>query len=793
VLSATLKQWILRAGLALLLVAGLSVPLLFLNDNSGARFTNLSNSPEWLFHEGDLPLSVIRNPASISAEWTPLGEAKPRLSGPGYYWLKIDIHAEPYRDPHLFINDLRHYQAYYNEKLLTESHFDLGNPRLLEHFEWKLASFSFGYPEEPLLLRVYSEDGKVKTGTIEIGNAADFIVQILHKDSDKMLFGVIFTLLSVVAALFYFNTRKKLYSYFSLLAFCAAYAAFCRTFALGLFVHVPTLIYFHELMLPLGSFAFNGFFHHLYGGASRFHRTVRYCMLVFAFICFVIGIWDDRLYHFLLYNLFPLLFLMLVFSSVRLQSRKIKEQPSREAAIIIFGYSVSNISTLLTSMLLIFPGLRTVLSRHMPWLEPYVRADQLPVFAGLFVFLCCMGTVILIRENEVHRQVQRYSRELENKNRKLEELDKLKDEFLANTSHELRTPLSGIIGITESLLEGVAGPLNELARSNLAMVVASGQRLAGLIGDILDFSKLKYADVSLFIRGVDVKRTADSVANVLRPLAVLKDLELTNRIDERLPLAAADENRVQQVLYNLVGNALKFTERGRVEISAEADEEWISISVADTGIGIPAEKQEKIFEPFEQGEGSAAREYGGAGLGLAISRKLVELHGGKLGLISSPGQGSIFTFTLPVADRNMQVAPEPANPKTALGAGVLPHPPSGGSFGEPSGDEHAAAGAEPAFSEAEAAASAKDPGGKRTTLLLVDDDPVNLQVLTNYLASQPYTLVTAPGGAEALRLMEEGLRPDLVLTDQMMPRMTGHELCRRIRGTYTPGIFPSSS
>lgn len=267
------------------------------------------------------------------------------------------------------------------------------------------------------------------------------------------------------------------------------------------------------------------------------------------------------------------------------------------------------------------------------------------------------------------------SRELEEKNRKLEELDRLKDEFLANTSHELRTPLSGIIGITESLLEGVAGPLNELARSNLAMVVSSGKRLSGLINDILDFSKLRHADMSLVIQKVDLKRTADMVTNVLQPLAVMKDIRLTNNVGERLPLAAADENRVQQILYNLVGNALKFTDQGHVEITAQADDKWIYVSVSDTGIGIPPDKQVKIFEPFMQGEGSASREYEGAGLGFTISKKLVELHGGSMGLLSAPSRGSTFM--------------------------------------------------------------------------------------------------------EALRLLEDGLRPDLVLTDLMMPRMTGYELCRR--------------
>ncbi|WP_164472573.1 ATP-binding protein [Cohnella candidum] len=770
-LPAKLKKMLLRTGLVLLFVSGWLVPILFLSENSNVRTTDLSASSEWMFHEGDLPLDIIQNPLSITKDkvWTPLRNAEKRLPKPGYYWLKIDIKSEPYRDPNLFINNLRHFEAFYNEKLLLESNFENRNPRVLEYYDWHLLSFSFGYPAEPLLLRVYSDDGIVKTGTIQVGNAADFIVRILHKDGDKLLFGTIFTLLAIVAALFYFNTRKKMFSYFSLLAFCAAYAAICRTFALGLFVDAQPLIYFHESMLPLGSFAFHGFFDHLFGGATRFRRTARYSMLALTVVCIGIGYWSNEAYHALLFYVFPLLFLLLIGTSFKIHSRIYRSQPSTESVIMIFGYAVSNATTFLTSLLLLFPALRTYLSHHVPWLEPYVRDDQLPVFTGMFVFLCCMGSIVLLRENQVHRQVHNYSRQLEEKNRKLEEIDKLKDEFLANTSHELRTPLNGIIGITESLLEGVAGPLNELARSNLSMVVSSGKRLSGLINDILDFSKLKHSGVTLFIQGVDLKRSADSVAGVLQPLAHLKDIRLINHVDDRLPLAAADENRVQQILYNLVGNALKFTEQGQVEITAHQDDQWIYISVTDTGIGISEDKLEKIFEPFEQGEGSAAREYEGAGLGLAITRKLVDLHGGALGVVSMPGQGSTFTFTLPIAEETMQsaatLAVEEAKAPVPLVAAAV-------EWIEPTSQEE------------------KVWLNRETCLLLVDDDPVNLQVLTNFLSTQPYSILKASNGAEALRLFEQGVRPDLVLTDLMMPRMTGYELCRKIREKFKPSEIP---
>lgn len=796
-LRATIKKTMLRTGLVTLLMAGWLVPILFLSDTTSTRIADLTNGSNWKIHEGDLPLERLPSSALNSSIWKPLQESPGRLAKPGYYWLKINVSLQQYRDPHLFIYDLRHYELYWNGQRLQESNFEKRNPRMLEYYDWELISLPFGYAAEPLLLRVYSEDGIVKTGNVQVGNASDFIVRILHKDGDKLLFGIIFTLLAIVAALFYFTTRKRMYFHFGLLAFCAAYASLCRTFALGLFADAPLLIYFHEVMLPLGSFAFHGFFDHLFGGATRFRRTARYSMLVLAFACFAVGLWNSQAYHALLYYAFPVLFLFLIGSSVKIHKRIYKSQPSTESAIMIFGYVVSNATTLLTSLLLIFPDLRTYLTDRLPWLEPYVRDDQLPVFTGMFVFLCCMGSIVLLRESEVHQQVHRYSRELEDKNRKLEEIDKLKDEFLANTSHELRTPLNGIIGITESLLEGVAGPLNELARGNLAMVVSSGKRLSGLINDILDFSKLKHAGVTLFIQGVDLKRTADIVANVLQPLAHIKDIKLTNKIDERLRLVAADENRVQQILYNLVGNALKFTQQGEVDITAEQDDDWIYISVNDTGIGIPAHKLDTIFEPFEQGEGSASREYEGAGLGLAITKKLVELHGGALGLVSAPGRGSTFTFTLPVADDSFQdqdtvvILPEnERKPETAALSAGMPENLGATPVEWPS-VPYVAAAAETAET-ANALTQEENPPKFRkiVSLLLVDDDPVNLQVLTNFLSSQPCTIQKAANGAEAMRIIESGAKPDLVLTDLMMPRMTGYELCRKIRERYKPSELP---
>jgi len=258
--------------------------------------------------------------------------------------------------------------------------------------------------------------------------------------------------------------------------------------------------------------------------------------------------------------------------------------------------------------------------------------------------------------NAMAVQLQDSFQNLEAKNAELEHLDKLKDEFLANTSHELRTPLNGMIGISESMIDGATGKLTEIQERNLWMVAQSGHRLSNLVNDILDFSKLKHKRIDLQLKPVSLRDLVEVVLTLSQSLVGTKQLSLINEVSSDLPAAHADENRLQQILYNLVGNAVKFTRSGTVKVSAEvlppsAEQESsvLAVTIADTGIGIPEEKLERIFEAFEQAEGSTGREFGGTGLGLAVTKQLVELHHGKLTVTSTVGAGSQFTFTLPVA------------------------------------------------------------------------------------------------------------------------------------------------
>ena len=188
--------------------------------------------------------------------------------------------------------------------------------------------------------------------------------------------------------------------------------------------------------------------------------------------------------------------------------------------------------------------------------------------------------------------------------------DALKDEFLANTSHELRTPLNGIIGIGQSMLDGATGSLTDEQRRNLGMVVASGRRLANLVNDLLDFSKLRHETIELHCGPTDLHSLVDLVLAVSRTLIGKRPLRLFNRTDPDGPLVEVDENRIQQVLFNLVGNAIKFTPAGTVEVLAQVQNDWLDVTVADTGVGIAAGRFDEIFEMFSQGDGSMERAAG---------------------------------------------------------------------------------------------------------------------------------------------------------------------------------------
>ena len=245
-------------------------------------------------------------------------------------------------------------------------------------------------------------------------------------------------------------------------------------------------------------------------------------------------------------------------------------------------------------------------------------------------------------------QNARLFREIEAKSRELEVASRHKSQFLANMSHELRTPLNAILGYTELILDGIYGEAPEKIRDVMERVDKSGRHLLGLINDVLDLSKIEAGQLTLALNDYSMKEVVQTVMTAVEALAAEKKLALKVAVPPDLPPGKGDERRITQILLNLVGNAIKFTEVGEVRIEAIARDGEFVVSVSDTGPGIAPADQQKIFEEFQQADSSTTRKKGGTGLGLSIAKRIIELHGGRIWVESSPGKGSTFSFTLPV-------------------------------------------------------------------------------------------------------------------------------------------------
>lgn len=351
-------------------------------------------------------------------------------------------------------------------------------------------------------------------------------------------------------------------------------------------------------------------------------------------------------------------------------------------------------------------------------------------------------------------------------NEHLRRVDQLKDEFLANTSHELRTPLNGIIGIAESLREGVAGLQNQNTLNHLQMIIDGGKRLAQLINDILDFKKLSHHNLILHRNAVDLYTIANVVVSLLNPLAEEKHLKLINNLPKSLPLLYADENRIQQILHNLLGNAIKYTHEGKVELNASSRGSFVEISVTDTGIGIDESQKEIIFQPFEQATLPDTISNRGTGLGLSVSMQLVEEHGGQLWVDSELNKGSTFYFDIPIWLEDTHQAEQQ---QSISGIKPVRH------LGLPN--------------KKFITRSTKIATESKGHVLIADDDPINLQVLSDLLSMNGFSVESANDGLEAVKLAKKS-QFDLAVIDIMMPGLSGYEVCEKLRKNYSPIELP---
>jgi len=359
--------------------------------------------------------------------------------------------------------------------------------------------------------------------------------------------------------------------------------------------------------------------------------------------------------------------------------------------------------------------------------------------------------------NSLAQRVEERTADLSRANENLERALRVKDEFLANMSHELRTPLNAILGLSESLAEQVAGPLNNRQQNYITTISESGHHLLALINDILDLAKIEAGQITLDITKVDVRLVCQASLRLVKQLAQKKNQDIALEIDENFGLIWADERRLKQMIVNLLSNAVKFTpEGGRIglDVHGDKDENRVLITVWDSGIGIEENDLSQLFQPFVQLDSSLARESSGTGLGLALVAQMARLHGGSVSVASMPGEGSRFTLVIPW--------------QPALSADTIERMKVTGKF-----------------------RAIKLNAGRQQTILLIEDTDEVILVVRDYLELSGYNVAVAKDGLDGIT-QAKLIHPDLILMDLQMPHMDGIEATQKLRGEpefqYTPII-----
>lgn len=360
----------------------------------------------------------------------------------------------------------------------------------------------------------------------------------------------------------------------------------------------------------------------------------------------------------------------------------------------------------------------------------------------------------------------------------LQRMNDHKDQFLANTSHEFKNPLHSMLNMSQSVLKREQHLLQERSIKELETVLSVGRRLTWILNDLIDVMSLQEGNPRLQKKVILIQPIVTGVMDMLQLNAEIKSVAIANQISEDFPPVIADENRVIQIVFNLLHNAVKYTNEGTISIQAFAKDGRAYIEIADTGIGMDEHMLKRLFRPYEQGSTSVTMIEGGFGLGLSISKQLVELHGGTLDVSSALGEGSTFTFSLKLADLKAVEENDVTNSFDSLPIQSMPI------------QENISIKAEKAdIPMAAKPTTLLEMNRDRPILLIVDDDPINLQVLEAILPPDEYEITMVTSGKEALAVLDTK-EWDLVISDIMMPQMSGYELTRMIRERFTLTELP---
>ncbi|MFP7254336.1 ATP-binding protein [Terribacillus goriensis] len=380
-------------------------------------------------------------------------------------------------------------------------------------------------------------------------------------------------------------------------------------------------------------------------------------------------------------------------------------------------------------------------------LRAAIRAGFYPF--DITVALVCFCSFWFLRFFQTETENEQYIKQLEAEQRR-------KDQFLANTSHELRTPLHGMMNMVQSVLEQ-ENKLTDHSRYQLELAKTLSRKMSYLINDLIDVDQMRTNKIRLQPSAMSIEPILVGTVDMLRFMADEKDVKIHMRLPQGLPYIHADEHRVTQIVTNILHNALKFTSEGNITIEVSADESNLFVKIMDTGIGMDAKTQARIFSPYEKGENSIS-ESEGIGLGLSISRQLAELHGGSLSAESVHGKGSVFTLSLPLE------ADCPEEYKAEATARV-----------------------ESAASEQFAEPNLQADSGYR--ILAIDDDPVNLKILKQALKTEGYQIKTTASPHDFFRQLDTD-RWDLLIIDVMMPEISGFQLTKIVRSRYNLTELP---